>query len=56
MKDYPIYLWSTVFLSSMLGWGLFPLVGTGAFAIPVIALLILISNQLNRLGNQRNQE
>ncbi|WLR48739.1 hypothetical protein LC065_06030 [Halobacillus litoralis] len=56
MKDYTIYLWSTVFLSSMLVWGLFPLVGTGAFAIPVIALLILISNQLIRLEDRRNQK
>ncbi|GEN53346.1 hypothetical protein [Halobacillus faecis] len=56
MKDYSIYLWSTVFLSSMFGWGLFPLVGIGAFAIPVIALLILISNQLNRLESKWDQK
>ncbi|MYL69496.1 hypothetical protein GLW00_01470 [Halobacillus litoralis] len=56
MKDYFIYLGCTVFLSSIISWILFHLVGAGAFVIPVIALLIFISYQLNRLEGKWEQE
>ncbi|MEC3883216.1 hypothetical protein VKA52_05660 [Halobacillus sp. HZG1] len=56
MKDYFIYLGCTVFLSSIISWSLFHLVGAGAFVIPVIALLIFISYQLNRLEGKWEQE
>jgi hypothetical protein len=56
MKDYSIYLWCTVFLSSIISWSLFHLIGSGVFVIPVIALLIFISYQLNRLEGKWEQE
>ncbi|WP_406945118.1 hypothetical protein ACJA3J_20305 [Halobacillus sp. SY10] len=55
MKEFHAYLWSTLLFSSLIGWTLYHLVGTGSFFLPVIALLIFISIQLNRLESKRNK-